>query len=389
MAKPIGYTVDRAHDITDDILAQLEIAIAEQYAIAEEEIAETLEDYLDRYAKKEAIWLEAVADGKKTQQEYEKWKTGQMIVGGRWAMLKDTIAHEMTRMNQITKEIAFGVMPTIYALNFNYGTYQVEKASGINTLFTLHNKDAVALLFDKEDKLYHDAGIKLSRKIALNKDLEWNKQQIQSIMLQGILQGESIPHLATRLQNNASQPFSASDIKDAHKKTAEQVAREVAEKNRNAAIRNVRSMTTYVENKGRENAYRRASEEIGVDGLKVWAATYDNRTRHAHRVMNGQKVPIDESFKYEGYEILEPGDPNAPGFLYYNCRCRLEYEFKGFERKRGVKSYYDEERLGMTYDQWVNAKPVSQRITHQEEVGEAMKWSYVAEYRRMKRKNAT
>ena len=385
MARPIRYTVDRAHDITDDILARLEIAISEQYAIAEQEIAETLDDYMDRYAKKDQIWLEAVADGKKTQTEYQKWKTGQMIVGGRWAMLKDVIAYEMTKTNQLAKEIAYGMMPTIYALNFNYGVYQVEKASGINTLFTLYNKDAVALLFNSQDKLYHDAGIKLSMKIAMNKDLEWNKQQIQSIMLQGILQGESIPHLATRLQRGASQPFDISDIKNAYKKTAEQVARELAEKNRAAAIRNVRSMTTYVENKGRENAYKRA-EDLGLQCMKVWAATYDNRTRHAHRILNGQKVPVDEPFEVDGYEINEPGDPNAPGYLYYNCRCRLETEFVGFERKKGVKAYYDEDRMGMTYDEWLNAKPVSQRITHQDEVAEAMKWSYNAEYRRMKRK---
>ena len=385
MAKPISYTIDRAHDITDEILAQLEIAIAEQYAIAEQEIAETLEEYLEKHLAKDKIWLEAVQDGKKTRKEYLEWKRGQTLAGGRWAMLRDTIALEMTKTNQIAKEIAYGMMPTIYALNFNYGTYQVEKASGINTLFTLYNKDAVSLLFDKEDKLYHKAGIKLSRKIALNKDLKWNKQQIQSIMMQGILQGESIPHLATRLQMNASQPFDITDIKNAHKKTAEQIAQELAQKNRNAAIRNTRSMTTYVENKGRENAYKRA-EDLGVDCMKVWAATYDNRTRHAHRVLNGQKVPVDEKFQVDGYEISEPGDPEAPGYLYYNCRCRLEVEYAGFERKRGVKTYYDEDRMGMTYDEWLKAKPESQRITHQDEVAQAMKYAYSAEYRRMKRK---
>lgn len=384
MAKIITNTNDPVHDETDRLLEELEKRISEEYAIAEKEIEEILEDYLNSYQAKEEIWLEAVQDGKKTQKEFNQWKMQQILVGEKWTALRDTIAYEMTITNQLAKEIAYNLMPTIYALNFSYGTYQVEKVSGIDTLFHGYNKDAVRLLFDKEDKLYHEAGIRLSRKIALNKDLEWNKQQIQSIMMQGILQGESIPHLATRLQQGASQPFDASDIKNANKKTAEEIAKEVAEKNRKAAIRNTRTMTTYVENKGRENAYKRA-EDLGLECMKIWKATYDNRTRHEHRLLNGAKVPVDDNFIVEGYEISEPGDPTAPGFLIYNCRCRLGVEYKGFERKTDYRAKYDQSLMGMSYDDWLKAKPESRRITYQEEVGKAVAAAYKAEYRRMKR----
>lgn len=383
MAKKIKKTNDPVHDETDVLLAELELRISEEYEIAEREIEETLEDYLDRYVEKDKIKREALLKGKITQTEYDKWKEQQILAGERWRALRDTIAYELTVTNQIAKEIAYDLMPTIYAMNFNYGTFQVEKASGINTIFTLYNKDAVALLFDKSDRLYHEAGIKLSRKIAMNKDLAWNKQNIQSIMLQGILQGKSNPHIADILQRRATQPFDASDIKNANQKTARQVAREVAEKNRKAALRNARTMTTYVENKGRENAYKR-SEDLGLEVMKVWHATYDNRTRHEHRLLNMQKKPIDEPFEVDGYEIDEPGDPDAPGFLIYNCRCRMAVEYVGFERKKDYKTYYDPDLMGMTYEQWLNAKPISQRITHQEEVGEAMKRKYIAEYRRLR-----
>ena len=383
MAKKIKKTNDPAHDETDLLLMELERRISEEYAVAEEEIEATLEEYLEKYAVKDEIKQEALLKGKISQTDYNKWKEQQLLAGERWRALRDTIAYELTVTNQIAKEIAYDLMPTIYAMNFNYGTFQVEKASGINTIFTLYNKDAVALLFNDNDKLYHEAGIKLSRKIAMNKDLEWNKQNIQSIMLQGILQGESIPHLATRLQKGASEPFDATDIKNANKKTAKQIAQEVSEKNRKAAIRNARTMTTYVENKGRENAYKR-SEELGLEVMKEWRATYDNRTRHEHRLLNLQKKPIDEPFEVDGYEINEPGDPDAPGFLIYNCRCRMAVEYKGFERKKSYKTYYDPELMGMSYEEWLKAKPKSQRITHLEEVGEAMKRKYIADYRRLK-----
>lgn len=385
MAKKIRKrTSDIAHDITDEILESLEGRLAVTYATAEKEVAETLEEYMASFATKDEIWQEALAKGNVTVEEYTQWKYGQLCVGQRWENLRNTLAYELTQTNQIAKEIAYNYMPTIYAVNFNYGTYQLESQSGIDTLFTLYNKGSVKVLFDDEDKLYHKAGIKLSKKIALNQDLAWNKQQIQSIMTQSILQGESIPKIATRLQKGASQPFDASDIKDASKKTAEEVASEVARKNRNAAIRNARTMTTYVENKGRENSYERASD-YGLKSVRIWKALYDNRTRHEHRVLDGQKRPLGEPFEVDGYEIMEPADPSAPAFLVYNCRCRLGCEFEGFERKKNHQTRYNEELMGMTYDEWVDAKPESQKITYQEDVGNAIKQSYIAQYKRMKK----
>ena len=383
---------DRGHSLTDDILEELEKRISEVYSQATTEIIDKIIDYYSRYSTKSAIKAQAVLDGLMTQEEYDEWRLNQMIVGRRWEDLKNLLAYELTQSNQIAKEIAYNTMPEVYALNFNYGLFQVEKASGVNTLFNLYNKDAIKVLFDDENKLYHKAGVKLQRKIDLNKDLAWNKRNIQSIMTQGILQGESIPHLATRLQKNASQPFDASDIKDADKKTAEQIAKEVAEKNRKAAIRNARTMTTYVENKGRENAYK-ATEEIGLKGKKVWRAVHDGRTRHEHRLLDYQKVGIDEKFEVDGYEISEPADPTAAPHLIYNCRCTLDYEFEGFERAK-YKNYQEQtieykegdNMVSMSYDEWVKAKAKSQKITHQEEVGELMKYKYINEYRRLKKK---
>lgn len=391
MARKFNKTNDTGHDITELILASLEDRISEEYTKAEKGVSETLEDYYARFKTKDEIKLKALSEGLISQEEYNQWKYGQLCVGQRWEALKNTLALEITHTNQIAKEIAYYTMPTIYALNFNYGTFQVEHSSGINTMFTLYNKDAISILFDDEDKLYHDAGIKLSRKIALNKDLEWNKRNIQSIMTQSILQGESIPERAKRLRENAQNSFDASDIKDANKKTADQIAKEVAEKNRKASIRNARTMTTYVENKGRENSYRRG-QELGLTGKKVWMATLDGRTRHEHRVLNYQKVGIDEYFEVNGDKISEPADPEAAAYLVYNCRCRLNYEYDGFERKKYRKESYegktieykeDGELVTMTYAEWLEAKPKSQRITYQEDVGNAIRRAYIAEYRRL------
>ena len=47
---------------------------------------------------------------------------------------------------------------------------------------------------------------------------------------------------------------------------------------------------------------------------------------------------------------------------------------------------YDESLMGMSYEEWLNAKPVYQKITHGEEVAEVQKMRYVREYRNDKRK---
>ena len=141
MAKKIRKrTSDIAHDITDEILESLEGRLAVTYATAEKEVAETLEEYMASFATKDEIWQEALAKGNVTVEEYTQWKYGQICGGQRWENLRNTLAYELTQTNQIAKEIAYGYMPTIYAVNFNYGTYQLESQSGIDTLFTLYNK---------------------------------------------------------------------------------------------------------------------------------------------------------------------------------------------------------------------------------------------------------
>lgn len=74
--------------------------------------------------------------------------------------------------------------------------------------------------------------------LAENKDLRWNRQRIQSELTQGLLQGESIPEIAKRMQK-------------------------VTDSNYKSAVRNARTMTTGAENAGRVDSYKRA-EGMGI-----------------------------------------------------------------------------------------------------------------------------
>lgn len=350
---------DDGHEETEAVLRTIEKQITREYAQAEREIKEKLDDYLRRFEVKDEIKRKAVALGNITQADYEKWRTGQILVGQRWAEMRDSIAQDLTKTDQLARSTAFGHIPEVYAINHNYGTYQVEKASKIDTSYTLYDRQTVErLMLDEEGSFVPKPGRKLTAKINAGKAEAWNKKNVQSVMIQGILQGESIPNIATRLSNA------------------------VGEQNRKAAIRNARTMVTGVQNAGRVDSYERA-KEMGINVGKQWLATLDLRTRHWHAELDGVIKETDQPFENEYGEIMYPGDPTADPANIYNCRCTLIAALKGFERDLSDLSDRRSEKLGnMTYEEWKEEhETYSDPITKQDDIADMMKRSYIQDYK--------
>lgn len=348
---------DEGHEETEKILKELESRISKEYAKAEKEIAEKLDDYLRRFAIKDEIKRKALEEGKITEAEYKQWLIGQVAIGQRWQEMLNTIAEDFTNTAQIAKSITNGYMPEVYAINHNYGTYQVEQASKVDTSYTLYDRHTVQRLFDDDATFYKKAGRRITAEINEGKQMAWDKKQVQSVMLQGILQGESIGKIATRL------------------------ARTVGDSDRKAAIRNARTITTGIQNAGRVDSYKRA-ENMGIQMEQMWLATLDDRTRHEHRLLDGQKVPVGEKFEVDGYEIAYPGDPEAEAFLVYNCRCTLTAALKGFSPDASDLSLRNTNHMSEeSYDEWKENHPsYSDPITKQDDIEEAMKREYGREY---------
>lgn len=353
--------IDPAHKATEKILKEIEARLDKEYKKASEEVAEKLRDYLDRYRKKDEIWrkwveeAEGTPEHKQRLKEYQEWRVGQIAIGKRWENMKTQLAEDYHHTNDIAKSIVYGYMPDVYALNFNFGTYTVEKGARLDTSFTLYSRATVERLMRDDPKLLPDPGKKTAARIAAGKDVLWNKQQIQSVMMQGILQGKSIPALATDLSKT------------------------VGDKNRKAAIRNARTMTTGAQNAGRVDSYTRA-QEMGIQNEKQWLATLDGRTRHSHRMLDGETVPLKNAFS-NGCEY--PGDPNGDPSEVYNCRCTLLTVIKGHGINVKDLSLRRNNKLeGMSYEEWKKGKAESNPITLPEEKGEAIKQAYNAEYRR-------
>ena len=368
---------DIGHEETEAVLSELEGRIYKEYAQAETELSEKLEDYMSRFEKKDALKQQALANGQITQKEYDDWYTGQVAMGKRWESMRDTISEDLTTAAQKAQSITYGYMPEVYAINHNYGTYQVESLFNIDTKYTAYNAQTVERLFDDNDKLYHDYGITVGQHINEGKMQEWNKRQVQSVMTQSILQGESIGAIATRMQKELGDSVLLEDIKDQNKKTAEEIADELVRRNRNAAIRNARTITTGVENAARIDSYKRA-EDMGIKLEQEWLATLDGRTRHEHRILDGQRVKVGEKFKVAGYEIAFPADPTAEAFLVYNCRCTLVPALEGHGKSASdVSSRHTDNMEEETYEEWKESHNIhSDSITKQDDIAETMKRKY-------------
>ncbi|MBQ2211611.1 MAG: hypothetical protein II410_01845 [Ruminococcus sp.] len=332
--------MDEGHEITEKLLKELEKRLKRLYSLASSEIRDKLKDYWKRFEAKNKVKL-TLREGKiitpevrgyaksrnipltekVVEEYYNYWLKGQIAIGKRWEEMRDTLAEDMHHVNEIAADMIEESNLDVYALNHNYGTYEIEKGALVNTSYTLYDRETVRRLVKDNPDI-------LPTPRPENRDVRWNAQLFQSHLLQGILQGESIP------------------------KIAERVALGTAQRDLDASIRNARTATTGAENGGRVASYKRC-EDMGIEVKKVWIATLDGRTRHTHRLLDGQKAAVEESFKVEGEKIKFPGDPSAPGHLVWNCRCTLIADVGGVDYDVSNLSNRNTDHLrDATYEEW-------------------------------------
>lgn len=102
----------------------------------------------------------------------------------------------------------------------------------------------------------------------------------------------------------------------------EAVAKRVAEQTEASykqALRIARTEGGRARSSAKQQAYR-AAERKGVKLEKMWMATLDKKTRHSHRALDGQTVPVKGKFKHNGYYA---DGPRLFGVASQdiNCRC--------------------------------------------------------------------
>lgn len=325
-------TSDLGHKLTDQELAKLERRIAKLYSEAGKELQATIDAYFEQFKKRDEemkALIGTVQNGKEwTEADYKQWRLNQIGRGERYQAMRDKVAHRVTDANGVAVSYTNDATPGIYSLNRNYAAYTIESVAG-DVGFDLWDEQTVKRLIVEQPGLmpYYPKDRALKRGI----DLAYGKKQITASVTSSILQGLSIKHMADDLQKR------------------------ITTTSRDSAIRTARTAVTGAQNAGRMDSYA-AAEKMGVKLKKQWLATLDNRTRHAHAMLDGQTVDIDKPFKADGYDIMFPGDTSAPGYLVYNCRCTLIAAVDGVDTSYGLRRTRDGLISDMTYAQWEASK---------------------------------
>lgn len=324
-------------------MEEMEKHLSEIYGRAQKEIEKKTADFWNDFDRKDAAQKKLLDAGKISDEQYKSWRQGQMMAGKHWEEMTKTVSAEMLNADKTAAAYVNGKLPEIYALNYN----QLKDAtSGIKgysfemvdaaTVRNLATSDKTLLPYKKVD------GQRVER---------WNTQKVNAEVMQGIIQGESIPKIAKRLEN-------------------------VTEMERKSAIRNARTTTTSAENKGRMDSYHEAQKQ-GLVLKKRWIATHDTLTRTWHEELDGVTIDVDEPFentiKYgKGNaikdHIMYPGDPDAEPANVYNCRCTLVTVVEGFGASEGAKNV-DGEQIKysdkMDDEKWDEPKSIINRLTEE------------------------
>lgn len=354
--------LDSARRYTDKELEKVEKRIDRIYCKSAKGIYSDYQKFMVKAQKRIQTQENALASAirskdekliKEAEKALQDAKFAVTLQDARYREMLESTAKRIANTNQIAINYANEKIPDVYAVNYNQMDDVIKGvtlAGGTklttHVSFSLVDENTLKVLA-KEGKVR----LPVSKRLSVPKDMRWNMKKINSALTQGILQGESMPKIAKRI----FPEIQSKTIWKNHKEPMNSVIRQ----NKQAAIRTARTLFTQAENMGRQDSYVNA-ESMGIVMGKQWISTGDERTRDWHLSMDGQEVPIDETFTDGlGNQLEEPADPSAPPETTYNCRCSMRSIVYGFRAKDG--SVVDVE-----YDRSLDGESNHQRLIRQE-----------------------
>lgn len=284
---------------TEKKLKKLEKTITKIFKRTEKEVVQKALDYLAEFQKQDDEMLYKFQNKIISAKQYYSWRKAKMATGKQYNKLLQAIDKELIKASDTAYKYINNDVPQIYAVNYNTIAEIIRTSDvSIGYSFNVVDKNVIAEMIERKELM-----LPPNKKTNISKMQKWNGKKINAEILQGILQGESIPKIAQRLQN-------------------------VCGSNRAVAIRNARTMITASQNSGRIAGFRQA-ESDGVIMKKVWIATEDSRTRKSHLSINNEMQDNNKAFSNG---LMFPGDWSGRPEEVYNCRCTLGAEIIGFRR---------------------------------------------------------
>lgn len=346
---------DKARQWTDKRLAKMEDHISNIYKRAAKGIYKQWDSYMKEADEKVSDFQAAYDEAKKSKDKDLMQETGKELTqrkkevtlyNDQYKEMLDATTERLAKVNQTALAYVNNQMPSVYTNNFN----QIEiDTNNLGIQFGLVDEATVKRLITDGDLSL------LQKRLDIPKDQRWNRKQLNSAVLQGILQGESMQDISKRIFPEIMRKT------DLTGKTPKEISG-IIEKNKNAAIRNARTMVTYAENKGRLDSYEELMKQ-GVVFTRVWIATPDSRTRNWHLSMDGQEAEWGKPFiDGNGDKLMCPGDPTAPAGTIYNCRCATKVNIIGFRKADGRIAYLDSSLRSSTLHEAQIKKEQERRI---------------------------
>lgn len=282
-------------DKTDERLRALEAWIQRLYKDAESEMRGKWDKYLSRMEDRAETLLSRVREAKTDKERaasetaYKDFLKSKTAGDKHYRDMVRELAREYSRTNERALEIINGKRAEFFADGYNLSAERINDVAireGIGIRFDLVDEGTVEWLAKNRERNLMPPPDKLK----IPEDERWNAKLINSQVAQGIVQGESIPKIAKRLEN----------VTDGETK---------------ACIRRARTMVTNCENAGRVRSMQTA-EGWGVTMYKRWLCTHDNRTRDSHLEIDGETVREDAWFSIG---CRWPGDHLGPPEQVWNC----------------------------------------------------------------------
>jgi uncharacterized protein with gpF-like domain len=192
------------------------------------------------------------------------------------------------------------LLPEQYQESFYQYAWAIDNATGLRLSWGNVNTKSLLAAFD----ITNPKNIELQN--ALQNYGITAKKNIRSALIKNLTQGKSLAQMSKDIKLSVNKIYSS-------------------------AITIARTEGMRALNAGTNYAYMQA-EEMGVEGVDVWSATKDAKTREDHANADGQKRGeiVEGGFDLGGEFALYPLDPNLSAGNSINCRCTLRKEIDGY-----------------------------------------------------------
>ena len=318
--------MDYGERVAEQAIARIFRKLTKIYRQAEKDLQKKMDVFTARYVALDKANQAKVAAGEMTKKDYRKWLQGSVFIGKLWKNKVNQISKLLTNANDQATKIINNIRFSVFSENYNHQSYEIEKNINGVVSFDIYNTDAVARLVKERPKMLP------AYKVDQQKDYLWNRQKVEDIITQGIIQGESIDKITARMMDG------------------------LCTQNENKMRMFARTAMTAAQNAGRLQQMKDAKKK-GVKVKKRWVATLDERTRDSHQALDGDTIEVEERF---ANGLMYPGDPNGAASEVFNCRCKIIQIFEGINRvvsRRAYTTYKDGRRESyivndMTYKQW-------------------------------------